>query len=292
MSDVKIGDRSVAQLGFGAMRLTGAAPFGAAPDRDTAIAVARAAVEAGCQLVDTADAYALGLNEELVADALSPYGDHVLIATKAGQARPGTRWVPLGRPDYLIQQAHVSRLRLRLDVIPLFQLHRVDPTVPLADQAGALKHLLDDGVVTAVGLSQVSVAQLEEFRSIVPIASVQNKYSLSDRSDEDLLDHCEREGIAFLPWRPLEVSETVAPTVQPIADRLGVTASQVALAWLLQRSPVMLPIPGTASLAHLAENVAARDLTLDDEALAALGQRAARPASNRATGTRNGEQET
>ena len=270
MREVKIGDRSVAQLGFGAMRLTGAAPFGDAPDRDTAIAVCRAAVEAGCQLVDTADAYALGLNEELVAAALSPYADDVLIATKAGQARPGTRWVPLGRPDYLIQQAHVSRLRLRLDVIPLFQLHRVDPTVPLADQAGALKHLLDDGVVTAVGLSQVSVAQLEEFRTIVPIASVQNKYSLSDRSDEDLLDHCEREGIAFLPWRPLEVSDAVAPAVRPIADRLGATPSQVALAWLLQRSPVMLPIPGTASPEHLAENVAARDLVLDAAAISAL----------------------
>lgn len=271
MPDVKIGDRTVAQLGFGAMRLTGAAPFGDAPDRDTAIAVARAAVEGGCQLVDTADAYALGVNEELVAEALSPYGDDVLIATKAGQARPGTRWVPLGRPDYLIQQAHVSRLRLKLDVIPLFQLHRVDPTVPLADQAGALKDLLDDGVVAAVGLSQVSVAQLEEFRSIVPIASVQNKYSISDRSDDAVLEHCEREGIPFLPWRPLEVSDAVAATVQPIADRLGATPSQVALAWLLQRSPVLLPIPGTASLEHLAQNLAARDLTLDDEALAALG---------------------
>lgn len=269
-SEVAIGDRTVPQLGFGAMRLTGAAPFGDAPDRDTAIAVCRAAVEAGCQLVDTADAYALGLNEELVAEALSPYGDDVLIATKAGQARPGRGWVPLGRPDYLIQQAHVSRLRLKLDVIPLFQLHRIDPTVPVADQAGAMKSLLDDGVIAAVGLSQVSVSQLEEFRAIVPVTSVQNKYSISDRTDDDLLVHCEREGIAFLPWRPLEVSDTVAPTIQPIADRLGVTSSQVALAWLLQRSPVMLPIPGTASLAHLAENVAARDLTLDDAALAGL----------------------
>lgn len=269
-SEVAIGDRRVAQLGFGAMRLSGAAPFGDAPDRDTAIAVCRAALEAGCQLVDTADAYALGLNEELVAEALSPYADDVLVATKAGQARPGRRWVPLGRPDYLIQQAHVSRLRLRLDVIPLFQLHRVDPTVPLADQAGALRSLLDDGVVAAVGLSQVSVAQLEEFRAIVPIVSVQNKYSVSDRADDDVLAHCEREGIAFLPWRPLEISDALAPTVRPIADRLGATPSQVALAWLLQRSPVMLPIPGTASLQHLAENVAARDLVLDDEALAAL----------------------
>lgn len=270
MPEVKIGDRTVAQLGFGAMRLTGAAPFGPAPDRDTAVAVLRRAVEAGCQLVDTADAYALGLNEELVAEALHPYADDVLVATKAGQARPGTGWVPLGRPEYLIQQAHVSRLRLRLDVLPLFQLHRIDPTVPLSDQAGAMRTLLDDGVIAAVGLSQVSIAQLEEFRAIVPVASVQNKYSLSDRSDEALLDHCEREGIAFLPWRPLEVSEELAPTVQPVADRLGVSPSRVALAWLLRRSPVMLPIPGTASLAHLEDNLAARDLVLDDEAVAEL----------------------
>ncbi len=270
MRDVKIGDRSVAQLGFGAMRLTGAAPFGDAPDRDTAIAVCRAAVEAGCQLVDTADAYALGLNEELVAEALSPYADEVLVATKAGQARPGDDWVPLGRPEYLKQQAHLSLMRLRLEVIDLFQLHRVDPKVPLADQAGALRELIEEGVVRAVGLSQVSVETIEAFREIVPIASVQNRYSISARNDEDVVDHCEREGIAFLPWRPLEISSRVVNAVQPVADRLDATPTQVALAWALQRSPVMLPIPGTASLEHLAENLAARDLVLDAEAVAAL----------------------
>ncbi|PVG83378.1 oxidoreductase [Nocardioides gansuensis] len=268
---VRIGDLAVARLGFGAMRLTGRLPFGEGPDRDTAIAVVRRAVEAGCQLLDTADAYSLGLNEELLAEALHPFPDGVVVATKVGHCRPGDgAWVPLGRPEYLKQQAHLCLMRLRLDSLPLLQLHRIDPRVPLADQAGALRELVEQGLVERVGLSQVTVEQLEEFRQVVPVVSVQNRYNLSDRDDEELVDHCEQEGIAFLPWRPLWLSEDDEPRLRAVATRLGVTAAQVSLAWLLQRSPVMLPIPGTASPEHLEENLAARDLVLDEEALAQL----------------------
>lgn len=260
MTTVRLGDLQLDQLGFGAMRLTGAAPWGPAPDRDEAIAVARRAVEAGCQLIDTADAYAIGLNEELVADALAPYADGVVIATKVGQARPGGDWRPLGRPEYIRQQAELSLLRLRLDTIDLYQLHRIDPQVPLADQMGAFAQLIDEGKVRRVGLSQVSVEQIEEARQHVEIASVQNKYSLSDRSDDDVLDYCEAAGIAFLPWQPLTVSEADRARVEEVAGPLGVTGRQVALAWLLQRSPVMLPIPGTSQLGHLEQNLAAREI--------------------------------
>jgi aryl-alcohol dehydrogenase-like predicted oxidoreductase len=259
------GDRTVHRLGFGAMRLTGG------PDRATGIAVARRAVELGVTFLDTADSYDLGLNEELLAAALHPYPAGVVIATKGGQVNLGRQWIPLGRPEYLRQQAELSLRRLRVETIDLYQLHRVDPAVPLADQVGALRLLQEQGKVRHIGLSEVGVDQLVEAERIARIASVQNRYNLLDRASEDVLEHCARRGIAFIPWLP------VAPLVRggggaaaAVAARLGATPAQVSLAWLLHRSPVVLPIPGTSSLAHLEENVAAARLVLDEQDMIAL----------------------
>ncbi len=261
------GDLPVHRLGFGAMRLTG----DPALDRDTAIGIARRAVELGVTFLDTADSYDLGDNETLLADALHPYAPGVVIATKGGQVNLGSRWIPLGRPEYLRQQAELSLRRLRLDRIDLYQLHRVDPTVPLADQIGALRLLQDEGKVRHVGLSEVSVEQLAEAERITPIAAVQNRYSLTDRASEDVLEHCERRGIAFVPWLPVARTTTGAgDRIGAVAARLGATRTQVALAWLLHRSPVVLPIPGTSSRAHLEENVAAARLALGADDLAEL----------------------
>lgn len=246
------------RLGFGAMRLTGGP---AHLDQTTAITIARRAVEIGVAFFDTADSYDAGANEELLARALHPYPDGVVIATKAGRINVGEQWFDLGRPEYLRQQAELSLRRLRVDRIDLFQLHRVDPAVPLADQIGALRQLRDEGKVRHVGLSEVSLAQLVEARRIVPIVSVQNRYNLTDRASEDVLDYCTRHGIAFIPWLPVH-PRTLPASVGVVAGRLGATPVQVALAWLLRRSPVMLPIPGTSSLAHLEENVAAAAVEL------------------------------
>jgi pyridoxine 4-dehydrogenase len=256
------GDLRVHRLGFGAMRLT--APTGAD--------VVRRAVELGVTFVDTADSYDLGANETLLADALHPYPPDLVIATKGGQVNLGRDWIPLGRPEYLRQQAELSLRRLRLERIDLYQLHRVDPTVPLADQIGALRLLQDQGKVRHVGLSEVSVAQIVAASAITPIVSVQNRYSLTDRASDDVLNHCARYGIAFVPWLP--VARTVRPggpdTVDQVATRHGATRAQVALAWLLHRSSVVVPIPGTSSQAHLVENAAAADLALDVDDLARL----------------------
>jgi aryl-alcohol dehydrogenase-like predicted oxidoreductase len=268
------GDLPVHRLGFGAMRLD---PTPAR--RAGSIATARRAVELGVRLIDTADSYDLGLNEELLAEALHPYPDGVVVATKAGQCHPGDDWIPLGRPEYLRQQAELSLRRLRVERIDLFQLHRVDPLVPLADQVGTLRRLQEEGKVRHVGLSEVTVAQLREAAAITPVASVQNRYNLADRRSDDVLEHCERHGIAFLPWLP------VAPTnrhgsggdaVRDVAARLGASPTQVALAWLLRRSPVLAPIPGTSSRAHLEENVAAAELAaaLTDAEVARLSRSA------------------
>ncbi|OUC92287.1 aldo/keto reductase [Streptosporangium minutum] len=264
------GDLPVHPLGFGAMRLTG---WGPPEDPAAAIAVARRAVELGVTLIDTADAYALGANEELLAQALHPYPRDLVIATKAGQSRPGRgQWKPLGRPEYLIQQAELSLRRLRLERIELFQLHRVDPQVPFADQIGALAQLRDEGKIRHIGLSEVGVAQIEEARRTVPIASVQNRYNLTDRRYEDVLDHCEAAGIAFIPWQPV-ADGTHAAAEGPlarVAKEVGGTPVQVMLAWLLARSPVMLPIPGTSSAAHLEENMAATRIELTREQFSRL----------------------
>jgi pyridoxine 4-dehydrogenase len=239
--------------------------------------VARRAVELGVTLIDTADAYGLGANEELLAEALHPYPKDLVVATKAGQTRPGpTEWRPLGRPEYLLQQAHLSLRRLRLDRIDLFQLHRLDPQVPFADQLGALRGLQDEGKIRHVGLSEVTVEQIEQARQVVDIVSVQNLYNLRDRRHESVLEYCERNGLAFIPWLPLGAGSHAAASdpVAEIARELDATPAQVALAWLLRRSPVVIPIPGTSSATHLEENVRAADLELSDaqfEQLLALG---------------------
>jgi len=264
-STLTLGDLPVHRLGFGAMRLTGG------PDRPTAIAIARRAVELGVTFIDTADSYDFGDNEELLAKALHPYPAGLVIATKGGQVNLGDDWIPLGRPEYLRQQAELSLRRLRLDRIDLYQLHRIDPTVPLADQIGALRQLRDEGKVRHIGLSEVTADQLAEAEKITPIVSVQNRYSVTDRASEDVLDYCEQRGIAFVPWLPV-ARATKSGTVTAVADRLGATPTQVALAWLLHRSDVVLPIPGTSSRAHLEENVAAADLRLGPEDLADLAR--------------------
>jgi aryl-alcohol dehydrogenase-like predicted oxidoreductase len=266
------GDLQVHRLGFGAMRLTGRP---ASLERAAAVAVARRAVELGVTLIDTADAYDLGANEKLLAEALHPYRAGVAIATKGGQINLGREWIPLGRPEYLRQQAELSLRRLKVDRIDLYQLHRVDPKVPLAEQAGALRRLRDEGKVRHVGLSEVTVDQIVEASRIVPVAAVQNRYNLVDRAAEAVLEHCERQGIAFLPWLPVAplTTGTHADAVARVATRLGVTRAQVALAWLLHRSPVVVPIPGTSRIAHLEENVAAAGVALGPADLAELAGR-------------------
>jgi pyridoxine 4-dehydrogenase len=258
---------TVRRLGFGAMRLTewDHVPAGSA-------AVARRAADLGVTFFDTADAYDLGLNEELLAGALHPYPG-LLVATKCGHARPSRgEWVPLGRPEYLRQQAELSLRRLRVDRLDLLQLHRLDPQVPLADQVGALARLREEGKVARIGLSEVTVAQLVEARAVAPIASVQNRYNLTDRASEDVLEYCEREGIAFVPWLPIARGEhaTAGGVLGKVAAGLGATPAQVSLAWLLRRSAVVLPIPGTSSLPHLEENCGAAGITLSGDDFAQL----------------------
>lgn len=270
------GDLTVYQLGFGAMRLTGPLVWGPPTDHEEAIKVARRAVELGIDFIDTADSYGPGTNEEVLADALYPYPANVVVATKAGQSRPSaTEWTPLGRPEYLRQQAELSLRRLRLDCIDLFQLHRIDPLVPADEQFGALKRLQDEGKIRHIGLSEVSVEHLERACRQIDVVSVQNLYNVAARQHEDVLDYCERENIAFITWHPIAKGELATPDgahnpLYMVAKELGATPSQVALAWLLHRSPVVIPIPGTSSLAHLEENVAAAQLELSDDQLTLL----------------------
>jgi len=267
------GDLPVVRLGYGTMQLTGPGVWGDPDDPDEARRVLRRAVELGVTFLDTADSYGPIVAEELVRTALTPYPDDLVVATKCGFTRTGPgRWIPLGRPEYLRQQCMLSLRHLGLERIDLLQLHRVDPKVPLADQVGELAALRDEGKVRHIGLSEVSVEQIGEAQQVAPIVSVQNRYNLADRSAEDVLDYCESQDIAFIPWFPLAtgaLSEEGGP-LRAIADRLGATPSQLALAWLLRRSPVMLPIPGTSSVAHLEDNVAAAGLTLADADVDAL----------------------
>jgi len=260
---------SVRRLGFGAMRLTG----WRRPATDESKAVARRAVELGVTFIDTADAYDLGLNEELLAEALHPYPQDLLIATKVGHTRPSRgEWVPLGRPEYLRQQAELSLRRLRAERLGLLQLHRLDPKVPLSDQIGALKDLKDEGKIARIGLSEVSVAQLDQAREITPIDSVQNRYNLTDRASDDVLASCEQGGIAFVPWLPIANGGHARADglLGKIAADLSATPAQVSLAWLLRKSAVIIPIPGTSSKEHLEENCGAADVTLSDEQFRAL----------------------
>lgn len=268
-----IAGKTVARLGFGAMRLTGEGVWGPPADRDECVAVVRRAIELGVQFIDTADSYGPEVSEDIIREAIHPYPDDVVIATKAGLTRVGPgKWLPVGRPEYLRQEALMSMRRLGVDHLDLFQLHRIDAKVPFEDQIGELKALKDEGLATAVGLSQVSVDELERARAIVDIASVQNRYNLTDRSSQDLLDYCEREGIAFIPWAPISAGELTAgdSLLAEIAARHDATAGQVALAWLLARGPEMLPIPGTSKVDHLEQNLAAARLTLDDKEITEL----------------------
>jgi pyridoxine 4-dehydrogenase len=263
-----LGALRVHRLGFGTMQLAGPGVWGPPADRQGALGVIRRAVELGVDLFDTADSYGPHVAEELLRDALRPWPDHVRIATKAGMARTGPdQWTPLGRPEYLRQQCEMSLRRLGVDRIDLFQLHRVDPKVPAAEQYGVLGELRAEGKVAEVGLSEVSVDDIEEARAVVPVASVQNLFNLARRTAEDVLDHCEAAGIGFMPWFPLASGRLAEPggPLDEVARESGATTSQVALAWLLRRSPVMVPIPGTSSLAHLEENCAAAGLSLSDQ---------------------------
>jgi pyridoxine 4-dehydrogenase len=267
------GDLPAHRLGFGAMRITGKGIWGPPEDHDEAIRVLRRALELGINLIDTADSYGPEVSERLIAEALYPYSPELVIATKAGFERPGpNRWVENGRPEYLRSRVHGSLQRLRLERIDLLQLHRIDPKVPLADQIGALTRLQEEGKIRHIGLSEVSVEQIREVRRLVEVVTVQNLYNLSNRKSEDVLDFCEAEGIGFIPWFPLATGD-LASSGGPLAvaaERLHPTPSQVALAWLLHRSPVMLPIPGTSKVKHLGENTRAALLQLDEETIRQL----------------------
>ncbi|WP_067896897.1 aldo/keto reductase [Nocardia vaccinii] len=267
------GDLPIHRLGYGAMQITGPGVWGEPKDLDEVVRLLRRAVELGVNFIDTADSYGPFVSETLIRKALHPYADDVVIATKAGLTRPGPDvWLPLGRPEYLRQQLELSLRHLGLERIDLYQLHRIDPKVPLADQIGELVALQKEGKIRHIGLSQVTVAQLEAARKLATIVSVQNLYNLADRTSEKLVDHCEANQIAFIPWFPMATGKLARSggPLDDIAETHEATPSQLALAWLLRRSPVMLPIPGTSSVAHLEENVAAATVSLSDEDYAAL----------------------
>ena len=265
-------DLEVTRMGYGAMRITGPGIWGDPSDPDEARRVLRRAVELGVDFIDTADSYGPFVSEDLIREALHPY-EGVTVATKAGLARTGPdEWHPIGRPEYLRQCLEMSLRRLDVEAIDLFQLHRIDRAVPAEEQFGVLRELVDEGKVCHVGLSQVSVEQLRAAREVVDVVSVQNLYNLSHRDDQDVLEHCEAEGIAFIPWFPIAASELAegSGALAEVAEETGATPAQVSLAWLLQTSDVMLPIPGTSSVAHLEENVAAAELELSDDQLQRL----------------------
>jgi aryl-alcohol dehydrogenase-like predicted oxidoreductase len=267
------GTTTVGRLGYGAMQLTGPGTWGPPRDHDEAIRVLRRAVELGVTFIDTADSYGPFVSEQLIHEALHPYPEQLVIATKAGLTRAGPDdWRPVGRPEYLRQQAELSLRHLGLERIELFQLHRVDPKVPVAEQVGELKLLQDEGKIRHIGLSEVSVEQLEEAQQTATIVSVQNLYNLADRSAERLLDYAEANGVAFIPWFPLATGKLAAAggPLARLAEQYGATPSQLALAWLLERSPVMLPIPGTSTVPHLEENMAAARIDLSDAQFAEL----------------------
>ena len=266
------GGHTVHRLGYGAMQLTGPGVWGPPRDHDEAIRVLRRAVELGVDFIDTADSYGPYVSEELIREALHPY-DHVLVATKAGLTRTGPGgWPPVGRPEYLRLECEMSLRRLGLERIDLFQLHRIDPKVPADEQFGLFKELRDEGKIDQFGLSEVSVAEIGAARKVLPVATVQNLYNVGNRQSEEVLAHCEAEGIGFIPWFPLASGRLVEPggAVAEVATEVGASPGQVALAWLLHRSPVMLPIPGTSSVAHVEENCAAATVTLSDAQFARL----------------------
>ncbi|AFD25019.1 Oxidoreductase, putative [Deinococcus gobiensis I-0] len=254
------------------MRITGDGVWGDPADPAGALATLRRLPELGVNFIDTADSYGPAVSEELIREALHPY-DQVVVATKGGLTRTGPNvWPPCGRPEYLIQQAYISRRRLGVERIDLWQLHRIDPAVPRDEQFGAVRELMDRGVIRHAGLSEVSVEDIEAARQVFPVATVQNLYNLVNRKSEAVLDYCAEQNIGFIPWFPLAAGSLArdGSVLSEVASRLGASPSQVALAWVLRRSPVMLPIPGTGKVKHLEENVAAAGLTLSDEDFAAL----------------------
>ena len=263
---------TVHRMGFGAMQITGPGIWGPPADHDGAIAVLRRAVELGVDFIDTADSYGPYVSEDLICEALHPYS-HVRIATKAGLTRhaPG-EWRPVGRPDYLRQCAEMSLRRLNVETIDLYQLHRIDPQVALEDQLGVFVELLEAGKILQFGLSEVSVDELEAARKILPVSTVQNLYNVANRQSEALLNHCTEQGIGFIPWFPIATGQLAAPDgpLSAISERTGHGPATLALAWLLRRSPVMLPIPGTKTVSHLEENCSAAEVVLDDATYAEL----------------------
>ena len=268
-----LGDVKVHRLGYGAMRITGKGIWGPPKDHDEAIRVLKRAVELGVDFIDTANSYGPYVSEELIAEALFPYPKNLVIATKAGLTRSGPdEWQPVGRPEYLRQECEMSLRRLKLDRLELFQLHRIDPKVPADEQFGLLRDLQKEGKVLHVGLSEVSVEEIEKARKVVPIATVQNLYNVGNRQSEKVLDHCEKNGIGFIPWFPIAKGALLEPggVIASIAKELGALPSQVALAWLLQRSKVILPIPGTSSVAHVEENCGAGNVHLNGAQLEKL----------------------
>ena len=260
------GDMTIRRLGYGAMRITGPGIWGEPEDRDAAIALLRRVVELDVNFIDTADSYGPDVSEQLIAEALHPYPDDLVIATKGGLTRPGPgSWAPDCRPERLKKCCDASLLRLKLDTIALYQLHTDDQKVPFEEQVGALAELREEGKVRHVGLSNVGRDHVDRARQIVPIVSVQNRYSITARDSEEVLRKCQQDGLAFIPWFPLDAGGIAQDAVEQVARRHGATPMQVALAWLLAHSPAMLPIPGTSSIPHLEENVEAASLKLDDE---------------------------
>jgi pyridoxine 4-dehydrogenase len=262
----------VTRLGFGAMRIVGPGIWGDPTDKNEVIRTLKRLPALGVNFIDTADSYGPNISEDLIREALHPYGD-IVVATKAGLARTGPdKWIPLGRPEYLIQQAHTSRRRLGVEQIALWQLHRIDPKVPRDEQFGAVRELLDSGVIGQAGLSEVSIADIEAAARVFDVASVQNRYNMLNRDSEAILQHCEARGIAFIPWSPLSAGGLTRPgtPLDTIAKQHRVTTGQIALAWLLRRSPVMLPIPGTSKVSHLEANMTALRIELSDAEFKAL----------------------
>ena len=265
------GEIEVYRLGFGAMRITGRGIWGEPADRPEAIRTLKRLPALGVNLIDTADSYGPETSETLIHEALAPYPAGMVIATKGGITRTGPdQWIPVGRPEYLVQQAHLSRRRLGVEVIDLWQLHRIDAKVPRDEQFSAIKSLIDDGIIRFAGLSEVSVEEIKAASKFFKVATVQNRYNLVDRQSEDVLDYCQKEGIGFIPWAPLSFGHLAGEQLEAIARRHKVGVSEIALAWLLKRSPVMLPIPGTSKVAHLEENMAAAEIKLGDDEFAML----------------------
>ena len=267
------GETPIHRLGYGAMRVTGAGAWGEPDDRAACLATMRRVPALGINFIDTADSYGPAVSEPMLREALHPYPDGMVIATKGGQVRPGpNEWIPLGRPDYLLQQVKMSLRWLGVEQIALWQLHRIDPKVPRDEQFGAIKSMLDQGLIRYAGLSEVTVEEIRAAEKVFPVATVQNRYSAAYRMYEDVLDHCESRGIGFIPWYPLSGGALTgqASPLAEIARRHEASPAQIAIAWLLKRSPVMLPIPGTSKVAHLEENVAAADIELSDAEFDAL----------------------